>query len=67
MTSVSIEVDIDEFSDDDLLTEMEYRGYSISTFEPEELVYIQELVDSANPRVGSIGYHIREKLVKRQL
>lgn len=36
MASVSVEVDIDEFDDDDLIEELESRGYTVEEKDDEE-------------------------------
>lgn len=36
MASVSVEVDIDEFDDDDLIEELEARGYTVNEDDDEE-------------------------------
>ncbi len=36
MASVSVEVDIDEFDDDDLIEELEHRGYTVGDKDEED-------------------------------
>lgn len=36
MASVSVEVDIDEFDDDDLIEELESRGYTVEEKDDDE-------------------------------
>lgn len=71
MTYAMVEVSLDEFSDDDLIDELEERGYRVvedddyvpSDLTPEEVEYILSRFAPHHP--GSMGYNIYEKLRKR--
>ena len=69
MATVQLEVDVYtvDFSDDELIEELEGRGYNVQDYEDrltsEEIEVIIDLVSSAKP--GTIQYEIYEKLRKR--
>ena len=69
MATVQVEVDIDvsEFEDDELIEELEYRGYNIQEYEDQltsdEIATIIDMLSGAKP--GTIKYEIYEKLRKR--
>ncbi|MDA1317395.1 MAG: hypothetical protein O3B87_05245 [bacterium] len=67
---VKVEVDLDEFDDDDLIDEIESRGWLVREKEKEfldltsdELDYIVDLVINCKP--GTTGREIYDKLKKR--
>jgi len=71
--AVDVDVDIDDFSDQDLISEVEARGYvvfdyaesllnPVEPFTAEELEALQKMIDDSNPKIGSVLYNIREKL-----
>lgn len=62
MPYVHVEVELDEFSDDDLIEELEGRGYSVTELTDEEKAYIRDLCSETWP--GDIRYSIYEKLMK---
>jgi hypothetical protein len=71
---VDVDVDLEDFDDDDLISEIESRGYEvfeentdawISPFTKAELAIIQRLVDSQESKPGSELFFIREKLAGR--
>ena len=69
MAYVTIDIDLKEFDDDDLIDELEGRDYKIidSTEEDQltddEITAILERFQMSLP--GSVGYNIYEKLRKR--
>jgi hypothetical protein len=69
MAYVTIDIDLGEFDDDDLIDELEGRDYKIidSTEEDQltvdEITAILERFQMSLP--GSVGYNIYEKLRKR--
>lgn len=65
MAYVHVEVDLDEFTDDDLIEELESRGYEVrdeDSLTDEEKAYIRDLCAETWP--GDIRYNIYEKLMK---
>lgn len=62
MPYVHVEVELEEFSDDDLIEELEGRGYSVTELTDEEKAYIRDLCAETWP--GDIRYSIYEKLMK---
>ena len=74
MTTISVEVDLEdvfyELDDQDLITEIEGRGYAVTEELDEELNLNKEEMDTLidmviNAKPGSIEYSIYEKLRKR--
>lgn len=71
MTRVTIEIDLDGFDDQELINEIEDRGYRViedNDYTPDDLIkeeiwFIVELVEASKP--GTMGYNIYEKLRKR--
>lgn len=67
--SVEIDVELDEFDDQELIDELESRGWYVSEEEPEEQLTREEKDVITNMmgigKVGSIEYNIYEKLRKR--
>lgn len=67
--TVDVDVDLDEFSDDELVEEMESRGFNVSNdpipemeaFDKYEVDYLLELVDKAEKKHYN-HYTLREKL-----
>ncbi len=73
---VDVDVDLDMFDDDELVSELEGRGYtvlhdddpllvSVEPFTRSELEILQNLVDGQKPNPGTELYFIREKLSKQ--
>lgn len=72
---VNVDVDLDELTDDELIEELEGRNFFVysedqesfitSEFTNEELDWLRNAIDLTNPRVGSMLYQLREKLVIR--
>lgn len=71
---VDVDVDVDDFTDDELVNELESRNYIVEhrddyenkyELTKEEIDTLQALLDEHSPRVGSIMWSIREKLVIR--
>lgn len=75
MATIRVDVDVvlETFSDDELISELEYRGYVVpdadevvdysETMTPEEVETLLSLIDKQQPKVGSQLYFIREKLL----
>ena len=69
MAYVSVEVSLEEFDDQELIDELEERGWYVSEDEPneqlteDEITAILERFQMAVP--GTTGYNIYEKLRKR--
>jgi hypothetical protein len=71
MAYTTIEINLEEFDDDELIDELEKRGYQVvedSVYVPEEL--IQEEIDFivgtfSTYMPGTIGHSIYEKMRKR--
>lgn len=67
--TVDVDVELDEFEDQELIDELEGRGWFVSEDEPDEQLtreekdVILDLLARAKP--GSIEYNIYEKLRKR--
>lgn len=67
--TVDVDVDLDEFSDDELVEEMESRGFDVSKeikYRPDaldkyEIEYLIDLVDKTEKRDYNY-YRIRDKL-----
>lgn len=62
MAYIHVEVDLNEFDDEDLIEELEDRGYSVTELTDEEKAYIRDLCAETWP--GDIRYSIYEKLMK---
>lgn len=69
MAYIQVEVSLEEFGDQELVDELEERGYYVSEDEPEEQLTREEKDVITNMmgigKVGSIEYNIYEKLRKR--
>lgn len=67
--SVEVDVELDEFDDQELIDELESRGWYVSEDEPYEALTSEERDVIVNlmgiGKVGSIEYNIYEKLRKR--
>jgi len=71
MTYINIEIDLNDFDDNDLIDELEGRGYRVvedSVYVPEDLIqeeiqFITDLFSTYAP--GSMGYNIYEKMRKK--
>jgi hypothetical protein len=71
MTYVTVDISIDCIDDNDLIDEIEYRGYRVVEDDdytpgdliPEEVDFILATFSTYAP--GTMGYHIYEKLRKR--
>jgi hypothetical protein len=71
---VDVDVDLDDFDVDDLIGELENRGYEVLEsddpilkdiqFKPNEIRAMINLIDGQNPIVGSELYFIREELIR---
>jgi hypothetical protein len=67
---VDVDVDLDDFDDDELADELEHRGYIVyhkddgsdNFLSKEDRQALLLLIDSHNPDVGSPLYFIREKI-----
>jgi hypothetical protein len=76
MTKVTVDVDVDlnDFDDDDLIDELECRGYEVLSsddpilnaiqFKPNEIRAMIDLIDGQNPILGTELYFIREELIR---
>ena len=70
MTTVTVDVDVylDEFNDDDIVEELEGRGYTVTkyqeveTFDREDWQLLLELVDSVPETVYT--RRVREKIME---
>lgn len=76
--SVDVDVDLEDFDDDDLIGELENRGYEVLAsddpilkailkaiqFKPNEIRAMIDLIDGQNPIVGTELYFIREELIR---
>lgn len=68
---VTVDVDLNEFDDDELIDELESRGWVVSEekgkeflhLTEDELDYIADLVCNAKP--GTLGYEIYQKVKKK--
>jgi hypothetical protein len=68
---VTVDVDLDEFDDQELIDELESRGWIVSEEKGKEIIdltndeldYISSLVFAAKP--GTLGYEIYQKVKKR--
>ena len=69
MAYIQVEVSLEEFDDQELIDELEERGWFVSEDEPEEQLTREEKDVITNMmgigKVGSIEYNIYEKLRKR--
>jgi len=69
MAYIQVEVRLEEFDDQELIDELEERGWFVSEDEPEEQLTREEKDVITNMmgigKVGSIEYNIYEKLRKR--
>ena len=71
MAYATIEINLEEFNDDELIDELEVRGYRVvedDEYVPEDLIpdeidLITGVFSTYAP--GTMGYHIYEKLRKR--
>lgn len=65
MAYVHVEVNLDEFGDDDLIEELEYRGYNIGCLDltNEEFEAIVDML--MNAKFGTVEYDIYQKLRKK--
>jgi hypothetical protein len=71
MTYVTVDISLDCIDDDDLIDEIEHRGYHVVEDDeytpgdliPEEVDFILATFSTYAP--GTMGYHIYEKLRKR--
>jgi len=67
--SVEVDVELDEFDDQELIDELEGRGWYVSEEEPGEPLTSEEKDVIVNlmgiGKVGTIEYNIYEKLRKR--
>ena len=67
--NVEIDVELDEFDDQELIDELESRGWYVSEEDPDEPLTREEKDVIVNlmgiGKVGSIEYNIYEKLRKR--
>ena len=67
--SVEVEVELDEFDDQELIDELEDRGWYVSEEDPGEPLTTEErdviIKLMGIGKVGSIEYNIYEKLRKR--
>jgi formiminotetrahydrofolate cyclodeaminase len=64
---VDVDVDLDKFDDDELVEELESRGYTVTdeprVLDAEETEVLLKLIDDQDPAPGSQLYFIREKIV----
>lgn len=68
---VDVDVDLEDFEDDDLVEEVKSRGYVVYDedddnpfeFTKDEIAALKQLIDQQDPKVGSVFYFIREKLI----
>lgn len=68
---VDVDVDLEDFEDDDLVEEVKSRGYTVYDeddanpfgFTKNEIDALKQLVEQQDPKVGSVLYFIREKLI----
>lgn len=69
MAYIEVDVNLEDFEDQELIDELEERGYYVSEDEPEEQLTREEKDVIMNMmgigKVGSIEYNIYEKLRKR--
>jgi hypothetical protein len=67
--SVEVDVELDEFDDQELIAELEDRGWYVSEEDPGETLTSEERDVIVNlmgiGKVGTIEYNIYEKLRKR--
>lgn len=67
--TVDVDVDLDEFSDDELVEELESRGFNVSdepipeteAFDKYEIEYLMDMLDKSEKRDYNY-YKIRDKL-----
>lgn len=69
---VDVDVDLDDFDSDTLITELETRGFKVleindprlkaPEFTVDELRVLETLLTNQNPQVGTELYFIREKI-----
>jgi hypothetical protein len=70
---VDVDVDLNEFDDDELISELQARGFTVldeddpllsqgKLFTNTELEILQRLIDEKQPKIGSELYFTREKL-----
>lgn len=68
---VDVDVDLEDFEDDDLVEEVKSRGYIVYDedddkpfeFTKDEIAALKQLIAQQDPKVGSVFYFIREKLI----
>ena len=71
MATMTVDVNLSDFIDEDLIDEIEDRGYRVvedSVYVPEDLIqeeveFIAGVFSTYAP--GTMGYHIYEKMRKR--
>jgi len=56
MAYINVDVDLDKFEDNDLITELVHRGYSVSQMKrkPNSFEEVMELFMTKNPKVSMI-------------
>jgi len=61
---VEVDIDLDDFSDDELIEELEQRGYKTLKYEtPLERADIEKIINIlGDPRIGSEEYFLLEKM-----
>jgi len=61
---VEVDIDLDDFSDDELIEELEQRGYKTLKYEtPLERSDIEKIINIlGDPRIGSEEYFLLEKM-----
>ncbi len=69
---IDVDVDIDDYDTETLITELESRGFEVLEINdprlkapellPEEYSMIVEIIDKQNPPIGSDLYFLREKM-----
>ena len=71
MPYVTVDVDLDEFDDDELVEELEHRGYKVDDnnkeledFLPEDWKLLLEIIDNVPETVYT--RRVREKLMKQR-
>lgn len=69
MAYIEVDVNLEDFEDQELIDELEERGYYVSEDEPEEQLTREEkdvILDFVyRSKPGTIAYNIYEKLRKR--
>jgi hypothetical protein len=64
MTTVTIDIDLGELDEDNLIEELETRGYI--TFTISELSELRMLLDTMQPDIGTNLYFLRDKLINSE-